>query len=123
VDQIAEVELGLLVLRVQAHALLIGGVIEHQLVVLVAAVGLALEAGEQAVGVPLRGLVAVIDASGDQRANRIAFEEVDDDFLAAQSCRRPLRNHAASHAHSWQPAPAELQPASLAHALANHRPS
>jgi len=82
VDQVAEVELAFFVLGVQFDAFLVGGVVKDQFVVLAAAVGLALEPGEQAVAVPLRGLFAVVDTAGDKGAVGVAFEEVHQHFLA-----------------------------------------
>ncbi len=48
-------------LCVELDSLLIGGVVEHQFIELAASIGLGLEARQQAVAVPLRGLVAVVD--------------------------------------------------------------
>ena len=85
----ALVELGLTVFATEFGTDLFGGVIKEQFVVTAAFVFLTLDAGEGLVGRQAadtaeggRTMRAVINDAGDDRTIDVAFDEVDDDFLA-----------------------------------------
>ena len=89
VDEVAEVELGFGVFGAEFGAFFLGGVVKQEFVVAAAFVGFGFDAGEgfvvgQAAGVAEAGwgVGAVVEAAGDDGAVDVAFDEVDQDFLA-----------------------------------------